>query len=131
MNELVKLKPPQIIFAEWLATSPVDRSPKTQQELAVQLNVTEATLCNWKKIPELWEYIQGLYREQGRGNVATALRVEQKVMEEYLRRDTNPKVAIDASKDTLSRWSDPRREAHISVTLKELYQEYDKKQQGE
>lgn len=47
-------------FAEWLATPPDLREPKTQKGLAKQLEVNEWTLSLWKKDPEILEAVKGL-----------------------------------------------------------------------
>ena len=117
VTEIVHLKPGQIIFAEWLATPLIERQPKTQTALAEQLGVTDATLCNWKKSSELWDYRDNLLRHQGKDLVPDALKVI-----EALLHSENSKVALEAAKDVLSRWSDPKRSAHLVTTLKELYQ---------
>ena len=116
MNEIIHLKEGQITFATWLATPITERQPKTQTQLAEQLGVTEATLCNWKKSSELWDYRDNLLRHQGKDLVPEALKVI-----EGLLHSENSKVALDAAKDILSRWSDPKRSAHLVTTLKELY----------
>ena len=120
-TELTVLKAGQIRLAEWLAIPLIERQPKTQAELAIQLGVTEATLCNWKHNPELWDYRDKLLRQTGKDLVPEALRVIKDLLE-----SPNSKVALEAAKDILSRWSDPRKSAHIIATLKELYQLHDK-----
>lgn len=120
-NELVTLKSAQISFVEWLATPIIERQPKTQKELALQLGVSEATLCNWKQNPEVWDYRDKLLRQAGKDKVPDAIKKIGDLME-----CGNKKVELEAGKDILSRWSDPRRSAHIVTTLKELYQLYDK-----
>ena len=119
-NEIIHLKPAQVTFAEWLATPSIERQPKTQTALAEQLGVTEVTLSNWKHNPELWEYRDKLLRQTGKDLVPEAL----KKVGELLASD-NSKVALEAAKDILSRWSDPKRSAHIVTTLKDLYQLHD------
>lgn len=123
MNEISYLKPLQIQLAEWLATPDTERQPKTQKDLAIQLGVTEATLCNWKQNPELWEYRDRLLRLAGKDKVPDAIKKVGDLMN-----CENKKVELEAAKDILSRWSDPRREAHIVTTLKELYQLHDKEE---
>lgn len=132
ITDITILKPNQIIFAEWLATSQLERQPKTQTELALQLGVTEATLINWKKLPELWDYRDSILRHAGKDLVPEALKVmagilkqaEQNLKENRL--PENSKVALETAKDVLSRWSDPKRSAHIVATLKDMYRDIDK-----
>lgn len=120
MPQIVRLKPSQIQFAEWLATPATERQPKTQIELAEQLGVVESTLCNWKRIPEVWDYRDSILRQTGKDLVPEALKKIKELLD-----SPNSKVALDAAKDILSRWSDPKRSAHIIATLKQLYQEND------
>jgi hypothetical protein len=120
-TELTVLKAGQIRLAEWLATPIVERQPKTQKELAMQLGVSEATLCNWKQDPEIWEYRDKLLRQAGKDKVPDAIKKVGDLMD-----CENKKVELEAAKDILSRWSDPRKSAHIITTLKELYQLHDK-----
>ena len=47
-------------FAEWLATPPDLRQPKTQKGLATELGVNKWTLSLWKKDPEILEAVKGL-----------------------------------------------------------------------
>jgi hypothetical protein len=47
-------------FADWLATPPKLRNPKTQKALAKQLGVHEWTLSVWKKDPQVLEAVRGL-----------------------------------------------------------------------
>ena len=120
-TEIIGLKAGQIRFAEWLATPATERQPKTQSALAEQLGVVEATLCNWKRIPEVWEYRDSILRQTGKDLVPEALRKIKELLD-----SPSAKVALDAAKDILSRWSDPKRTAMIVATLKELYQQHDK-----
>ena len=112
-----RLKPEQVLFAEWLALPIKMRNPLTQTALAEQLGVTTATLINWKKIPELWEYRDSLLRQYGKDLVPEALRKIEELLTSQ-----NSKVALDAARDILSRWAEPIRHAHIISTLKDLYQ---------
>lgn len=119
-TEIVHLKPGQIIFAEWLALPVLERQPKTQAALAIQLDVTEATLVNWKKNNELWDYRDRLLRHEGKDMVPDALKKIRQLLD-----SDNSKVVLEAAKDILSRWSDPKRSAHLVTTLKEIYQHRD------
>ena len=136
-TEIIHLKPGQIIFAEWLALPVSERQPKTQAALAEQLDVTESTLVNWKKNNALWDYRDTLLRHEGKDLVPEALKVmagilrqaEKAIKENRL--PENSKVALETAKDVLSRWSDPKRSAHLVTTLKEIYQHSDKMVEGE
>lgn len=53
----------QLKFIAWLATPSDIRKPKSHEELAKQLGVSERTLFNWKKLPGLKEESAELARE--------------------------------------------------------------------
>ena len=120
MANIVQLKPMQLIFATWLATPVTERDCKTYEALAVQLGVTKATLFNWKHLPEIWDYRDSILRQTGKDLVPEALKRVKELLQ-----SENSKVALDAAKDILSRWSDPKRTATIVATLKDLYQQHD------
>ena len=42
-------------FAMWLALPSDNRVPDTHVEFAKSLNITHKTLCEWKKMDDLWE----------------------------------------------------------------------------
>lgn len=120
MANIVQLKPLQMAFAEWLATPVTEREPKTQKALAEQLGVTPDTLVDWKKLPEVWDYRDSILRQTGKDLVPEALKKLKELLESPYDR-----VSMDACKDILSRWSDPKKSATIVATLKELYQQHD------
>lgn len=131
-TEITHLKPGQIRLAEWLALPISERQPKTQTALAEELDVTEATLINWKKSNELWDYRDTILRHAGKDMVPEAMRVVGGILrlaEASLAKDEFPenvKVALEAAKDVMSRWSDPARKAHLVTTLKDIYRDIDK-----
>lgn len=49
-------------YLDWLCTPVVDRVPRTQKELAVELVTTEATLSRWKQDAEFLEEWTRRYR---------------------------------------------------------------------
>ena len=120
MANIVHLKPLQIAFAEWLATPETERQCKTMKELAEQLGVSYSTVKAWNTIPEIWDYRDSILRQAGKDLVPQALKKLKLLLESPYDR-----VAMDAIKDVLSRWSDPKRNATIVATLKELYQQHD------
>lgn len=44
-------------FIDWLAQPDALREPKTQTELAKELNVEDATLSDWKKLKGFWDRV--------------------------------------------------------------------------
>jgi len=114
-----RLSAGQIIFAEWLTVPSSERSPKTQKELAIQLGVSEQTLCEWKKIPELREVMDDIFGTLGRELIPDAI----KVLKDLLK-DAKSKGALDAAKTILDRWGEVAKHGHIIATLKDMYKEY-------
>lgn len=55
--------PDQIKFQAWLAVPPSARSPRSQKELAHQLERDPATLSDWKKLPGWAQAVYQLARE--------------------------------------------------------------------
>lgn len=45
-------------FIDWLAQPKALRVPATQGELAIQLDVSEPTLSNWKYLPGFWDEVK-------------------------------------------------------------------------
>jgi hypothetical protein len=50
----------QVHFQAWLAVPSGAREPRSQRELAAQLEVREATLSDWKKLPGWHDAVYGL-----------------------------------------------------------------------
>ena len=109
----------QIIFAEWLALPTFERSPKTQQDLAKELHISEQSICQWKRIPELWEVRDELIGTKGKELVVDAIAVLGKLL-----KGDNNKLAAEAAKDILDRWAAPRKHAHIIANIKDMYNNY-------
>jgi len=60
-------------FAEWIATPAPDREPKTQQELAEQLDVSKDTLVLWKKLDGFWAEVRKKRQEWVKDRVSSVL----------------------------------------------------------
>lgn len=110
----------QIIFAEWLALPTIERQPPTQKELAVQLGVSEQSLCYWKEVPELWDVVASLFTSKAKELIPEAI----KVLEDRIKDPDHKKLALEAAKDILDRWSEPKRHAHIIGNIKDMYEFY-------
>ena len=109
----------QIIFAEWLAVPTSERIPPTQNDLAQQLSVSKQSITYWKQIPEIWTVRDSIITHQAKEMVVDAI----KVMKDKLNSNSD-KIALDAARDILDRWAEPRRHASIVATIKELYDQY-------
>ena len=114
-----KLKPEQIFFGEWLATPSAQREPATQVLLAKQFGINEATLCNWKKIPELRYVIDDILGLRGRELVPEAIAKLKDCLN-----STDAKVAFEAAKDILNRWGEVSKHGTIIASIKDLYEHY-------
>lgn len=51
----------QEIFMQWLSLPKDMREPATQSELAKQLEVSDAMLSRWKKIPGFWDGVEQIH----------------------------------------------------------------------
>lgn len=71
---------------------------QTQKEIAQQLNVTEATICNWKKDPVFQAELQAALRAGTREAAAQALKVEVELL-----KSKNKWVRLEAARDILNR----------------------------
>lgn len=118
-----RLTTDQILFAEWLAMPTIERQPKTQKELAIQLGYEEHTLCCWKEIPELWDVRDSLVTSQAKELIPEAIQV----LKDRIKDKDHQKLALDAAKDILDRWSEPKRHAHIIASIKDMYESYQDK----
>lgn len=110
----------QILFAEWLATPTMERQPKTRDEFAKTIGMTPQTLSGWNKIPELWEVRDSFISTAGKEMVADAL----KVLKDRINDPDHKKLALEAARDVLDRWAEPKRHAHIIATIKDMYDRY-------
>ena len=114
------LTPEQIAFAEWLAFPTSTRVPKTQQEWAKENHIGDpATLSDWKKIPELWEIRDSFITTQAKELIPEAIAIIKKQMQ-----SENSKVALEAAKDILDRWAEPRKHAYVIASLRDIYDRY-------
>lgn len=116
-----ELSATQIAFAEWLALPTSARIPKTQQEWAKQNSIWEGGLSEWKKIPELWEVRDSFLTTNAKEAVPEAIAVIIKQMQ-----SENSKVALEAAKDILDRWAEPRKHALVIASLRDIYDRYQK-----
>jgi len=114
-----RLSADQIAFAEWLALPFMERQPKHQKDLAAQLGISEKTLTEWKKIPEIWEVRDSVISTKGKELVSEAMAVMEKVL-----KSPNLKLASEAARDILDRWAEPTKHAHIVATIKDMYDRY-------
>lgn len=114
-----ELNPIQLAFAEWLAFPTSTRIPKTQEEWAKEYGVHETTLPEWKKIPELWEVRDSYITSRAKELIPEAVEVIRKQMQ-----SDNSKVALEAAKDILDRWAEPRKHAVVIASLRDIYDHY-------
>lgn len=86
------MTPSQIKFAQWLATPKSLRVPKTQEELAVALNVSERTLLRWKT-DELWAEVDTIIGDQIHTALASIITTQIDIAT-----DTDNPRAVNAAK---------------------------------
>lgn len=63
----------QIAFQHWLALPPPSREPRSQKELARQLERDASTLSDWKKLPGWGDAVYALAAERLRGELVPVL----------------------------------------------------------
>ena len=117
----VELNNQQKVFAEWLAQPSFERSPKTQRELAQKLGVSQATLCNWKQIPELFEYRNTVLAGSGTDLVPEAVGVLKGML-----RSSSNQVMLKAAQEILDRWGESTKQSIILSSLKDVWDKYGK-----
>lgn len=113
-----RLTPEQIQYAEWMAIPSYERVPKTKKEFAEGIGVSYGTLRNWEMVPEVWTIRDEILRAIGKDLVPEAVRVLRKAM--Y---SPDSKVALQAAKDILDRWAEPRRQANIVASITDMYKQ--------
>jgi hypothetical protein len=65
--------PAQLHFQVWLATPRAERQPKSQRELARELNVNHCTLSEWKRLPGWGDAVYALAEQQLRNELVPIL----------------------------------------------------------
>jgi hypothetical protein len=111
----------QQVFAEWLSQPSFERHPKTQVELAQLLGVSEATLCNWKKIPEVLEYRNSILAGSGKDLVPEAVGA----LKGMLRSNSN-QVVLKAAQEILDRWGESSGQSLVITSLKDVWDKHEK-----
>ena len=114
----------QKVFAQWLSLPENMRSPSKQQDLAKQLNVSEATLCTWKKDPRIIELKMEHLNEFVNELLPKALRKMADLM--YC---DNARVAFDVCKYITDAWGSTRAKWD-DLAVKEFYEWVDTRAKG-
>jgi hypothetical protein len=63
----------QLQFMVWLALPKAERKPTTQQKLALEIGVDQATLSDWKRIPGFRDEVNRMAREFVKDDVPEVL----------------------------------------------------------
>ena len=84
LTEAKRWTPDQLKFQAWLALPSSARSPKTQRQLATQLEVHEVTLSEWKRLPGWNEAVYDLAMEVIRGELTPILHAHAKLARKNL-----------------------------------------------
>jgi hypothetical protein len=112
------LTPEQIALAEWLALPKSERVPANKKGFAEALGLNPQTISNWCNIPEVWTVRDEFLREIGKDLVPEAIRALRRSLQ-----SNDSKVVIQAAKDILDRWSEPRRTASIVASITDMYKQ--------
>jgi len=108
-----ELNAEQILFAKWLSVPGQQKG--TQKDLAIELGVSDQTLCNWKKDPRIIEIKREYIDAMGDDLVPDAIEALKKQLT-----SKNEMVANKAAKDILDRWGQTRQLGRIT-SIKEFY----------
>lgn len=73
--------PDQMAFQAWLALPPSIREPRSQKELARQLERDPSTLSDWKKLPGFGEAVYALTLRYVLGRMPAALAAQVRMAE--------------------------------------------------
>jgi tetrahydromethanopterin S-methyltransferase subunit C len=65
-----------LAFQAWLAIPSASRDPRSQRELAAQLEVHEVTLSDWKRLPGWAEAVYGLALSRVVGDLVPVLHAQ-------------------------------------------------------
>jgi len=115
-----KLTDKQILFSEWLASSPLERG--MQKDMAERLEVSEQTLVTWKKLPEIKELVYKIYQE----NLIDLVGPATKLLEKAIK---NPgsvsRVSYDCARYIVQDWSKKYQgDGGIARSIADLYNKY-------
>jgi hypothetical protein len=72
-NDVKNWTPEQERFIAWLALPKAQRTPKTQQALAKEIDIASETLTRWKSLPGFMDAVNALARELVKHDVAEVL----------------------------------------------------------
>ena len=70
--------PDQLKVQAWLALPSAARSPKTQKQLAAELEVHETTICDWKRLPGWHDAVYSLALSEVVGELIPVLHAQVK-----------------------------------------------------
>jgi hypothetical protein len=110
----------QQFYAEWLSKPSFERDPRTQKALAEMMGVTEATLCNWKKLPEVMEHRSTVLSGSGQDLVPEAVGV----LKGMLRSNSN-QTMLKAAQEVLNRYGESSKSSLVITSLKDVWDKYD------
>lgn len=106
----------QLKLIEWLATPKLDRKPKTQKQLAVEIGTDESTLSDWKKKSGFMDEVRVIAREylkdelpeiygalitKAKSGDVPAIKLAMEMTKEFV-----PSQKIDANITASLRWED-------------------------
>ena len=111
----------QVRFAEWLSLPSTGRHPSTQRELSKEIGISEQSLCEWKKIPEIRDIMDDALGAQGREAVPEAIGVLRQGL-----KSNNQKIALDSAKTILDRWGEVAKRGSIIASIKDMYERFNK-----
>ena len=117
-----RLSENQLTLAQWLAKPPWERSPKTQKELASDLNVTSRTLQLWEKLPEINQLVITLNINK----LASLVSPATALLELAIRKPGSvDRVSFDAAKYVVQDWAKRNQvQGDVVQSISDLYKKF-------
>jgi len=122
MKTILQLTDKQIVYAEWLAKPPLERSPATQKEMAAILSVTPMTLQTWQKLPQVIQLVNKLYADK----LITLVGPATALLEQAIKKPGSvSRVSFDCAKYIVQDWAKKYQgDGGVVKTIADLYRKY-------
>ena len=115
-----QLSAEQILFAEWLAFSPMERG--TQKDIAAKLGVEPRTLRRWEKLPEVHTLVHKLFAD----NLIALVGPATQLIENAIKHPGSvSRVSYDAARYIVSDWGKQyQQEGVVIKSIQDMYKRY-------
>lgn len=110
----------QTLFAEWLASPPLERG--TQKDIATKLGVEPRTLRRWEKLPEIHLLVYKLFADNLIALVGPATQLIEKAIKHP---GSVSRVSYDAAKYIVSDWGKQYQQEDVVIkSIRDMYKRY-------